>query len=139
MIDKFNHITNSGQESIELGITFSKFLSKGDVIGLNGELGSGKTTFVKGVLIGLQYKEEVTSPTFTLINEYDARYKVMHADFYRDVNIKRWINIGFNEMIYNSDIVLIEWSNLIPSLLPESFFILNFEHIDLNKRKIFLQ
>ena len=64
----FNSSTNSDLETQELGIQFSKFIKSGDVITLNGNLGSGKTTFVKGVLIGLGYKDKVTSPTYTLIN-----------------------------------------------------------------------
>ena len=139
MIEKFEHITNNFQESIDLGIIFSKFLNKGDVVGLNGDLGTGKTTFVKGVLFGLGYEYDVSSPTFTLINEYETPFKVIHADFQRDNNPERWKNIGFEETVFNSDIVLIEWSNLFPSLLPPNIHILMFEHIDLNKRKIFLK
>ena len=65
---KFNKIVKSPEECINLGIKFSKFISNGDIIILEGELGSGKTTFVKGVLKGFNYVHEVTSPTFTLIN-----------------------------------------------------------------------
>ena len=139
MINKFSYISESANESIELGEKFSQFLKKGDVIGLNGELGSGKTTFIKGVLKGLNYKENVTSPTFTLINEYYADLKVIHADFYREENIMRWRNLGFEEIINNSDIILIEWSNLIPELLPHNIKLITFEHIERNKRKLLLK
>ena len=70
MIKKFNYISKSAPDSIRLGKKISNHLKSGDVIGLNGDLGSGKTTFVKGVLEGLNYDGDVTSPTFTLINEY---------------------------------------------------------------------
>ena len=139
MINKFSYISESANESIELGEKFSQFLKKGDVIGLNGELGSGKTTFIKGVLKGLNYKENVTSPTFTLINEYYADLKVIHVDFYREENIMRWRNLGFEEIINNSDIILIEWSNLIPELLPHNIKLITFEHIERNKRKLLLK
>ena len=99
-------------------------------------LGSGKTTFIKGILKGLNYKLDVTSPTFSLVNEYDADLKVIHIDFYREPNIKRWKDIGFEEIIYNNDIILIEWSNLIPEILPEEIKIFTFFHLDINKRKI---
>ena len=67
--------TNSYLETENIGIEFSKKFSKGTIITLNGDLGAGKTTFVKGVLKGLNYADEVTSPTYTLINEYNADFK----------------------------------------------------------------
>ena len=139
MLKKFEFISSDIQATVDLGKNFSKELKPGDVIGLNGNLGSGKTTFIKGVLEGLNYKDNVTSPTFTLINEYDANYKVLHVDFYRDNNLTRWKNIGFEEMINNGDIILIEWSNLIPELLPDDIYNLDFKHINFNKRKISLK
>ena len=139
MIDKFNYITSSPEESIKLGENFAKHLQKGDIVGLDGDLGTGKTTFVKGILKGLNCTENVTSPTFTLINEYSANMNVMHVDFYREENIERWKIMGFEEMMYKSDLVFIEWANLIPGLLPEDIFIMAFEHIDINKRKIYLK
>ena len=139
MIKKFSYISKSTSESMDFGKFFSSYLKKGDVIGLNGELGSGKTTFIKGVLEGLNYKGDVTSPTFTLINEYDADMKVIHIDFYRDDNIQRWQNLGFYEVINNNDIILIEWSNLIKQLLPNNICIIDFEHVSENKRKIYIK
>ena len=139
MINEFSYITNGAEESIKLGKKFSKLLKSGDVIGLNGDLGAGKTTFIKGILQGFNYEENVTSPTFTLINEYYADLKVIHIDFYREENIMRWKNLGFEEIVNNNDIILIEWSNLIPELLPADIKIIFFEHIQENKRKIFLK
>ena len=139
MLENFEYISENENATIQLGVMFSKQLKQGDVIGFNGDLGTGKTTFIKGVLLGLNYKEIVTSPTFTLINEYDAIYKILHIDFYREKNIQRWKNIGFEEIINNDNIVLIEWSNLIPDLLPKKINILNFTHIEKNKRKISIQ
>jgi len=139
MIEKFNYISSNVEESKRLGCLFSSFLSRGDVVGFNGDLGSGKTTFIKGVLNGLNYKGDVTSPTFSLVNEYEADFKVIHIDFYRESNVNRWKNIGFEEIIYTNDIVLIEWSDLIPDILPSHIKILLFEHMSLNKRKINLK
>jgi len=139
MINKFNYISRSTSDSMNFGKKFSSYLKRGDVIGLNGDLGSGKTTFTKGVLEGLNYKGDVTSPTFTLINEYDADMKVIHIDFYRDDNIQRWQNLGFYEILNNNDIILIEWSNLIQQLLPSNIYLLHFEHISKNERKIYLK
>ena len=139
MIDNFNNITKSADDTFKLGKQFSLKLRKGDIIGLNGDLGTGKTTFVKGILTGLNYSGQVTSPTFTLINEYEADLYVIHVDFYREENIKRWRNLGFEEIMYNNDLVIIEWSNLIPELLPEDIYLLDFKHISVNERKIYLK
>ena len=91
-------IINSAAECELLGFNISKKLKSGHVISLEGDLGSGKTTFVKGILKGLNYKYDVTSPTFTLINEYHADLKVIHIDFYREGNIERWREIGIDEI-----------------------------------------
>lgn len=139
MIKHLNHITSSAEDSIILGEKIAQYLKKGDILGLVGDLGTGKTTFVKGVLKGLQYDNTVTSPTFTLINEYNANMNVMHVDFYREENLERWKNMGFVEMMYKSDLVIIEWANLIPQLLPKDTSFIMFEHINLNKRKIYLK
>ena len=130
-------IINDEKECELLGSIISSKLNKGDVISLEGDLGSGKTTFIKGILKGLNYNYDVTSPTFTLINEYDADLKVIHIDFYRENNIQRWQEIGINEYLYSDNLVLIEWGNMISNILPDNIIRIYFEHIALNKRKIY--
>ena len=130
-------IINHEKECELLGSIISGKLNKGDVISLEGDLGSGKTTFIKGILKGLNYNYDVTSPTFTLINEYDADLKVIHIDFYRENNIQRWQEIGINEYLYSNNLVLIEWGNMINDILPDNVIRIYFEHITLNKRKIY--
>tara|TARA_Y100000590_G_scaffold404095_1_gene491337 strand:+ start:52 stop:474 length:423 start_codon:yes stop_codon:yes gene_type:complete len=130
-------IVDSDIDCINLGSNVSQNLSQGDILLLYGDLGSGKTTFVKGILRGLDYKDDVTSPTFTLVNEYNAKYKVIHIDFYREKNVDRWINLGIDEYFDGLNIVIIEWPNLIPSLLPDNSIKIFFEHISEYKRKIF--
>ena len=125
-------------ETIELGVEIANFLEKGDVLSLTGELASGKTTFVKGILKGLRYKEEVTSPTFTLINEYNASSPVIHIDAYREDNLNRWVNIGFHDYLNEDNIVIIEWAEKISSILPKNSIKINFFHLKQNKRKIVL-
>jgi tRNA threonylcarbamoyladenosine biosynthesis protein TsaE len=129
-------ILNSTQDCEKLGCYISQKIQRGDVISLEGELGSGKTTFVKGILKGLNYTHDVTSPTFTLVNEYDADIKVIHIDFYRENNVARWENIGINEYYNRNHIVIIEWGNLIDSLLPDDVITISFEYVDFDKRKI---
>ena len=129
-------ITTSTEETQKLGESFSKNLKPGNIIALIGNLAAGKTSFVKGVLKGLGYKYEVTSPTFTLINEYYAKSKVIHVDFYREENITRWNELGFQNMINSDSIILIEWADLIPDLLPNIDYKLHFEHNGEDKRRI---
>ena len=136
-MNKLNLSTDSFEDTMMLGVEFSQNLKRGDIIGLVGDLAAGKTTFVKGVLKGLGYKYTVSSPTFTLINNYEAEVNVMHVDFYREPNINRWIDLGFRELLYNSGLVLIEWADLIPDLIPSEAIILKFEHINENERKIY--
>ena len=132
-----NEIVNTPQDCMNLGKKMSKKLKPGDVISLEGNLGAGKTTFVKGVLKGLNYKYDVTSPTFTLINEYHADIKVIHIDFYRESSIERWKVIGLDEYLYSDNIIILEWGDIVRNLLPNDMITIFFEHIDLNKRRIF--
>ncbi len=121
----------------KLGIEFSKTIPIGSIIALNGNLGSGKTTFVKGVLKGFNYDGEVTSPTYTLINEYEAKYRIIHIDCFREKNIDRWLNIGLIDYFTNENILFIEWPNHIKNILFSRKIIeLNFEIKDLNERLI---
>tara|TARA_B100000686_G_C16438386_1_gene785721 strand:+ start:26 stop:442 length:417 start_codon:yes stop_codon:yes gene_type:complete len=135
---KNNYLTKSYEDTMKLGIDFSKNLKNKDIVGLIGDLAAGKTTFVKGVLKGLGYEYTVSSPTFTLINNYEAKIEVMHVDFYREPNIQRWIELGFKELIYSNGIVLIEWADLIPELIPSEAIMIKFEHINQNERKIYM-
>ena len=133
------NLTLNPEETIELGKQLSNYLQGGDVLAMVGELASGKTTFIKGILKGLNYKNYVTSPTFTLINEYEADFKVIHIDFYRENKAERWKLIGLDDYLgSNENITIIEWGNLHSQLLPKDIITINFEHIDEQKRKIIL-
>ena len=136
MIKIFNTITKNHEETENLGFKFSKQISKGDIITLNGDLGSGKTTFVKGVLKGLSYTQEVTSPTYTLINEYNALYNIIHIDCYREKKIDRWLNIGLMDYFETDGIFFIEWAENIKDLLPKKTIDLFFYILNSNDRLI---
>jgi tRNA threonylcarbamoyladenosine biosynthesis protein TsaE len=128
--------TTNPSETMKLGTEMSNFLENGDILSLTGELASGKTTFVKGILKGFNYEEEVTSPTFTLINEYHVEFPIIHIDAYRENDLNRWIKVGFRDYLNNENIVIIEWADKIFSLLPEDSIKLSFSHEGQNKRKI---
>ena len=130
--------TMNPEETVRLGKNLARFLEQGDVLALVGELASGKTTFIKGILRGLKYTKPVTSPTFTLINEYDAMYPVIHMDCYREENLNRWIKVGFHDYINAENIVIIEWADKISSLLPDDHIQIKFTHQGQDKRGITL-
>mgnify|MGYP000078344669 FL=1 len=134
---KINTISKSYNDTFKLGYDFSNKIQTGDVIGLIGNLASGKTSFVKGVLKGLNYNHDVTSPTFTLINEYNAKIKVVHIDFYRETNIERWNNMGFHDIINDDAIIIIEWADLLLDLLPDNMLKIYFNHLSENHREIY--
>ncbi|RMZ48702.1 tRNA (adenosine(37)-N6)-threonylcarbamoyltransferase complex ATPase subunit type 1 TsaE [Candidatus Marinimicrobia bacterium PRS2] len=131
-------ITMDVEETIKLGEQFADFIEGGDVFAFVGELASGKTTFIKGILKGLDFKKSVTSPTFTLVNEYDAKFPVIHIDCYREDELERWIKLGLNDYFSDENIVIIEWADKMQSLLPEDTFQVHFSHKSLNSREIIL-
>ena len=75
----------------------------------------------------------------TQVNEYDAKFKVIHIDFYRETNVERWINLGIHEYFDTKNIVIIEWPNLVPQLLPDNAINIYFNHLENNKRHIILK
>lgn len=104
------------------------------IIGLEGELGSGKTRFVQGFAKGLGIRQRLTSPTFVLIKKYGNLY---HIDCYRLNNPKELLDLDFKEIIANpKNIVLIEWAEKVRKILPKDVIWIKFEIIDKNKRKI---
>ena len=111
-------------------------LKEGESVLLYGDLGTGKTTFVKGLLKGFQYKYEVTSPTFSLINEYDSSQKIVHIDCYREKKIERWINLGIIDYFNDTSIVVIEWPEILEKIIPDNAIKIQFNHLDVDKREI---
>ncbi len=106
-------------DTINLAGEFVNYISSGDVIVLNGNLGAGKTFFIKHTLkiFGVN---NVTSPTFAIVNEYSGKYKVFHFDFYRVNNVSELFDIGINDYFNDDSVVIfIEWGNLIPVILPK--------------------
>jgi tRNA threonylcarbamoyladenosine biosynthesis protein TsaE len=132
-------VTSSAEETIELGESLSEFIEAGDIITLDGDLAAGKTTFVKGILLGLNFENEVTSPTFTLINEYEARHRVIHMDCYRENNLQRWINLGIQDYFYSDDVKLIEWPEIISMLIPKDRISIILTSVSEFERKIYIK
>jgi len=115
--------SNSEEQTILAGIEFSKLLAAGSVVALSGDLGTGKTRFIKGICRGLGVHEHVASPTFTIVNEYmGTRAKIFHFDFYRMKSSSELQEIGFDEYIYDDGICLIEWADRVREFLPHDRF-----------------
>ncbi len=112
-------ISNSPEETIESGNKFAKSLTPGTVVALFGEMGSGKTTFVNGVCKGLKIEGSISSPTFTLINEYYGILPVYHFDFYRIANAAEASEMGCEDYFYGEGICLIEWPENVATIIPQ--------------------
>lgn len=109
-----------------LGQKIGKNLFEGAVLCLNGDLGAGKTALTKSIAIGLGIEEDITSPTFTIVNEYeDGRLKLNHFDVYRIGSSDEMYDIGFEEYIDSDGVCIIEWSQIIEDILPD-------ERLDIN-------
>ncbi len=121
-------ISNSEQETIDIGKKIAEQLKKGDVLCLAGDLGAGKTTLTKSIAKHLDIKDYVTSPTFTIINEYQGRLPIYHFDVYRIENIEDMYEIGYEDYFYGEGICIVEWANLIEPLLPTESIWIKIEH-----------
>ncbi len=131
-------VTVSDQETIRLGQRLGSVLSKGDVVGLAGELGSGKTWFAKGLALGLGVNADmvVTSPSFTLVNEYEGKCRFYHMDLYRLESLSDVQSIGLEEYLNDDSIVAIEWADRWPEILPEGTVNVKLVIIDDHQREI---
>lgn len=113
--------TDSPQETYELGMKFAEDAHAGQIITLDGDLGCGKTVFAKGFAAGLGITEPVTSPTFTIVQEYDSgRLPLYHFDVYRVLDPDEMYETGFDEYLFGEGVCLIEWSENIREILPKN-------------------
>lgn len=111
-------ISSSPDDTEALGSQLAQSLSPGDVVACYGELGSGKSVFVRGVCRGLGVADSVTSPTFTLIHHYTGRLPIYHFDFYRIRCEEDVRTLGLDEYFYDDGVCLIEWPERVANLLP---------------------
>ncbi len=145
---KEEYITKSGSETQKIGKDLAKIILKAKdgraafIIGLEGDLGGGKTTFLQGFAKGLGVKEKILSPTFVIMKKFEIKKSrnfqwFYHIDCYRIQKAEEISDLGLKEIIANrKNIVAIEWVERIRDILPESFLKIKFDFIDENKRKI---
>ncbi len=112
-------VTSSQQETEKFGEEFAEGLRPGTVVGLVGELGTGKTCFVRGVCRGLDVEDQISSPTFVIINQYEAKFPIYHFDLYRLTIPEEILELGYEEYFYGDGVCLIEWADKIEALMPE--------------------
>lgn len=123
-----NCINISNQKELEKTAgKLGKLVNSGDVICMVGDLGAGKTTFIQALAAGLGVEDYVTSPTFTLINEYEGRIPLYHFDVYRIDHIDEMENLGYEEYFYGDGICAIEWADLIKDILPYNYLWIEIE------------
>ena len=121
--------TYSEQETFELGKEIGEHAKGGEVFTLEGDLGVGKTVFTKGFAYGLGVRDDVVSPTFTIVQEYrQGRLPLYHFDVYRIGDPEEMYEVGYEEYFYGDGVCVIEWADLIEELLPEYTKVIRIEY-----------
>lgn len=111
--------SNKEQDTLHIAKTVAELVEAGTVIALSGDLGVGKTAFAKGFAEGLQVEEHVTSPTFTIVKEYEGRLPLYHMDVYRLEHSEE--DLGFDEYFFSEGVSLVEWAQFIADFLPDEY------------------
>lgn len=132
--------TKSSRDTQRLAEKLAGNLNNGDVVGLIGELGAGKTCFIQGLAKGLNVPESyyVSSPTFTIMKIYPGDKKLYHFDFYRLTDPVEFDDIGFEDCLGGDGVVVIEWADRFLDLLPKDMIVINFNVVGDNEREIIL-
>lgn len=141
ILKKKTYVTQSAEETVALGRVLAEALRPGDSVGLIGELGAGKTQFVRGIAKGLGIEGSVTSPSYTIINAYgvggapDAT-PLYHVDLYRIGQAEELDELGLEEYIYSPGITVIEWAEKAPEYIEDMRFVVRFSHVGETERSI---
>lgn len=136
MESSYTVITESSVQTEEFGIKLAELLESPALILLKGDLGTGKTLITKAAVSALGYQGEVTSPTFNLVQEYQAEIEIIHMDLYRLDRSEELLEIGFEDYLNRDAVIFIEWPEIALSLLPADFIFINIEKLSAEKRKI---
>jgi len=133
-------ISRSPEETLHFGEVLGTHVTKGSVIALSGELGTGKTCLAQGIAKGLRVPEHlyVTSPSYVLVNEYAGSLRLFHLDLYRIDNVAQLDDIGIDEMLSSDDVTVIEWAEKMGDALPEERLFVSISIIDEQTRDFHL-
>ena len=131
--------TSRPEETREVGEEIAGHLSPGDLLGLFGDIGSGKTVLAQGICRGLGVEEQVTSPSFVIVQEYEGRFKVYHMDLYRIGDFGELEEIGYEEYFYGDGVCLVEWPEKAGPLWPEGAIRVHLRRLGMWEREISLR
>lgn len=129
-------VSQSELQTEQFAEGFAASLKAGAVVAFEGDLGAGKTAFVRGLAKGLNCSDSVSSPTFAIVNEYDGSLPLFHFDMYRIETLGELYSVGFFEYLERGGVCAIEWSENIYSALPDDSIFVVIEKVDENTRKI---
>lgn len=132
-------ITHSAEETIKFAEKLGRLLKAGDMIAYKGGLGAGKTTFTRGLAIGLGLGDNVTSPTFALVNEYCGDIDLYHFDMYRITNEDDLESSGFYDYDFENNVAAVEWSENIADFLPKNTIYITINALSENEREIIIE
>jgi len=139
-MEKQIFISKSETETEKIAFEFAKSLKSGDFIAFYGEMGSGKTAFVRGLARFFEYEDSVTSPTFAIVNEYRGKMPIFHFDMYRITGEDDLYSTGFYDYFDRNGIIAAEWSENIEFALPPEYIKISFERTETeNGRRISIQ
>ena len=126
------------EETVSLGRRLGELLEAGDVVGLSGELGAGKTYFVKGIAAGLGVSDvtEVRSPTFILVSEYEGKLRLYHVDAYRLKGAEDLETLGSRDFVFGDGVTVVEWADRVERSLPGERLTVRLEHVDATTRRL---
>lgn len=113
------YLTLSAEETSKIGERLGKLVGIGNIICLSGDLGAGKTAFTKGIAKGLGVVDYVTSPTYTIINEYEGRLPLYHFDVYRLNDVEEMYELGYEEYFFGDGVVVLEWADIVKEIIPK--------------------
>ena len=129
-------ITANEAETIHEGEKLGRLLSPGSVVALYGDLGAGKTTFTRGLALGLGIHMSVSSPTFTIVNEYLSKTPLFHFDMYRLESENELFDIGWDDYLERAGVCVVEWSEKVPGAFPQGTVTVKIENLGGDKRRI---
>lgn len=133
-------VTSSPEETIEFAKRVGKLLRGGDILAYRGGLGAGKTTFTRGLALGMGLPDEVSSPTFALVNEYrNENVTMYHFDMYRIMNAEALETTGFYDYMSEDSVIVCEWSENIAGCLPDGTVTVTIKRLGENEREIVVE
>ena len=134
----FELVSNSPEETINLGRLMGEFAQRADVYLLSGKLGAGKTCLTQGIALGLDIQDYVASPTFVLVREMNGRLPLYHIDLYRLDHIEEITDLGLDDYFYGNGVSVVEWAEKGTNVLPEDNLQVQINYVDLLKRQFIL-